>query len=87
MSYDVSTFQGLIFAVQDYWQKQGCAVLQPLDLEVGAGTFHPATFLRAVGPDFAIVRAMVFLGSVLYIIGLILTDIAYTVVDPRVRLS
>ena len=37
--------------------------------------------------DFSIVRAMVFLGSVLYIVGLILTDIAYTVVDPRVRLS
>ena len=37
--------------------------------------------------DFAIVRAMVFLGSVLYIIGLILTDITYTIVDPRVRLS
>ena len=37
--------------------------------------------------DFAIVRAMVFLGSVLYIIGLILTDISYTLVDPRVRLS
>ncbi len=51
MSYDVSTFQGLIFAVQDYWRKQGCAVLQPLDLEVGAGTFHPATFLRAIGPE------------------------------------
>jgi glycyl-tRNA synthetase alpha chain len=51
MSYDVSTFQGLIFALQDYWQKQGCAILQPLDLEVGAGTFHPATFLRAIGPE------------------------------------
>ena len=51
MAYDVSTFQGLIFAVQDYWQKQGCAVLQPLDMEVGAGTFHPATFLRAIGPE------------------------------------
>ena len=51
MSYDVSTFQGLIFALQDYWQKHGCAILQPLDLEVGAGTFHPATFLRAIGPE------------------------------------
>ncbi len=51
MPYDVSTFQGLIIAVQDYWQKQGCAILQPLDLEVGAGTFHPATFLRAIGPE------------------------------------
>ena len=51
MAYDVSTSQGLIFAVQDYWQKQGCAILQPLDMEVGAGTFHPATFLRAIGPE------------------------------------
>ena len=51
MNYDVSTFQGLIFALQDYWQQQGCAILQPLDLEVGAGTFHPATFLRAIGPE------------------------------------
>jgi len=51
MAYDVSTFQGLIFAVQDYWQKQGCAILQPLDMEVGAGTFHPATFLHAIGPE------------------------------------
>ena len=51
MKYDVTTFQGLIFAIQDYWQQQGCAILQPLDLEVGAGTFHPATFLRAIGPE------------------------------------
>ncbi len=48
---DVSTFQGLILALQQYWAGQGCAVLQPLDLEVGAGTFHPATFLRAIGPE------------------------------------
>lgn len=51
MAYDVSTFQGLIHALQDYWAQQGCAVLQPLDMEVGAGTFHPATFLRAIGPE------------------------------------
>ena len=51
MTYDVSTFQGLILALQDYWAQQGCAVLQPLDMEVGAGTFHPATFLRAIGPE------------------------------------
>jgi glycyl-tRNA synthetase alpha chain len=50
-SHDLSTFQGLILALQDYWARQGCAVLQPLDMEVGAGTFHPATFLRAVGPE------------------------------------
>ena len=46
-----STFQGLIQSLQQYWGAQGCVVLQPLDMEVGAGTFHPATFLRAVGPE------------------------------------
>ncbi|MGB1541702.1 MAG: glycine--tRNA ligase subunit alpha, partial [Cycloclasticus sp.] len=40
---DLMTFQGLILALQEYWANQGCAILQPLDLEVGAGTFHPAT--------------------------------------------
>ncbi|MGM0632965.1 MAG: glycine--tRNA ligase subunit alpha [Pseudomonadota bacterium] len=48
---DVSTFQGLILALQQFWAERGCVVLQPLDLEVGAGTFHPATFLRAIGPE------------------------------------
>ena len=48
---DVSTFQGLIQALQDYWVGQGCVLLQPYDVEVGAGTFHPATFLRAIGPE------------------------------------
>lgn len=48
---DLTTFQGLILALQDYWSQQGCVLLQPLDLEVGAGTFHPATFLRAIGPE------------------------------------
>jgi len=48
---DLSTFQGLILALQTYWSEQGCVLLQPLDLEVGAGTFHPATFLRAIGPE------------------------------------
>jgi glycyl-tRNA synthetase alpha chain len=47
----VSTFQGLIFALQQYWADQGCAVLQPYDMEMGAGTFHTATFLRAIGPE------------------------------------
>ena len=50
-NFDLSTFQGLILALQDYWARQGCAVLQPLDMEVGAGTFHPSTFLRAIGPE------------------------------------
>ncbi|SIS40497.1 glycine--tRNA ligase subunit alpha [Neptunomonas antarctica] len=48
---DVSTFQGLILALQTYWAEQGCVIIQPLDMEVGAGTFHPATFLRAIGPE------------------------------------
>ena len=46
-----TAFQDLIFSLQQYWSRQGCVVVQPLDLEVGAGTFHPATFLRAIGPE------------------------------------
>ena len=45
------TFQGLILTLQNYWAEQGCVIQQPLDLEVGAGTFPPATFLRAIGPE------------------------------------
>ena len=45
------TFQDLIFALQKYWADQGCVLVQPYDMEVGAGTFHTATFLRAVGPE------------------------------------
>lgn len=48
---DSTTFQGLIFALQQFWADQGCIIMQPLDMEVGAGTFHPATFLRAIGPE------------------------------------
>ena len=48
---DPSTFQGLILALQNYWAEQGCVLLQPLDQEVGAGTFHPATFIRSIGPE------------------------------------
>ncbi len=48
---DASTFQGLIFALQQYWASHGCVIQQPLDMEVGAGTFHPATFLRSIGPE------------------------------------
>jgi glycyl-tRNA synthetase alpha chain len=44
-------FQDFILHLQTYWSKQGCVLLQPLDMEVGAGTFHPATFLRAIGPE------------------------------------
>jgi glycyl-tRNA synthetase alpha chain len=45
------TFQDLILKLQHYWGAKGCAVLQPYDIEVGAGTFHTATFLRALGPE------------------------------------
>ncbi|MEM9056005.1 MAG: glycine--tRNA ligase subunit alpha [Pseudomonadota bacterium] len=45
------TFQQLILSLQSYWASRGCVLLQPLDLEVGAGTFHPATFLRSIGPE------------------------------------
>ncbi len=45
------TFQELITNLNNYWQRQGCILLQPYDMEVGAGTFHPATFLRSLGPE------------------------------------
>ncbi len=48
---DLDTFQGLILTLQEYWAEQGCILLQPFDMQVGAGTFHPATFLRALGLD------------------------------------
>ena len=44
------TFQDTIFNLQKYWGKNGCVILQPYDIEVGAGTFHPATTLRSLGP-------------------------------------
>jgi glycyl-tRNA synthetase alpha chain len=47
----MSTFQQLVLALQDYWGRQGCAILQPCDMEVGAGTSHTATFLRSLGPE------------------------------------
>src|SRR5580658_3123830 len=45
------TFQEIIEKLHHYWARQGCVILQPLDLEVGAGTFHPASFLRVCGPE------------------------------------
>ncbi len=45
------TFQELIFRLQQFWAKRGCVIQQPYDMEVGAGTFHPATFLRSLGPE------------------------------------
>jgi glycyl-tRNA synthetase alpha chain len=44
-------FHNMITTLQRYWAEQGCAVLQPYDMEVGAGTFHPATFLKSIGPE------------------------------------
>lgn len=46
-----STFQALLLALQQHWAKQGCVIQQTHDMEMGAGTFHPATFLRAIGPE------------------------------------
>lgn len=48
---DYTTFQGLIFALERFWAERGCVLMQPYDMEVGAGTFHPATFLRSIGPE------------------------------------
>ena len=48
---DLDTFQGLIQALQAFWAGHGCVIVQPYDMEVGAGTFHPATFLRSIGPE------------------------------------
>ena len=45
------TFQQLLLRLNDFWDRQGCVLLQPYDMEVGAGTFHTATFLRAIGPE------------------------------------
>ena len=44
------SFQDTILSLQKFWSKKGCIVLQPYDMEVGAGTFHPATTLRSLGP-------------------------------------
>src|SRR4029077_15755079 len=44
------SFQGLILTLHNYWASHGCVILQPYDMEVGAGTFHPATTLRSLGP-------------------------------------
>lgn len=51
MAMNAPSFSELIATLQDFWAKQGCVILQPLDKEVGAGTFHPATFLRSIGPE------------------------------------
>jgi glycyl-tRNA synthetase alpha chain len=48
---DRPSFQELIFRLERYWSRRGCVVLQPYDMEVGAGTFHPGTFLRSIGPE------------------------------------
>ncbi len=45
------SFQDLVFGLQNYWARQGCMILHPHDMEMGAGTFHPATCLRALGPE------------------------------------
>ncbi|WP_265515919.1 glycine--tRNA ligase subunit alpha [Nitratireductor luteus] len=49
-THPTRSFQGLILALHNYWAEKGCVILQPYDMEVGAGTFHPATTLRSLGP-------------------------------------
>lgn len=51
MTTNKITFQDIISTLHQFWSNKGCVILQPLDLEVGAGTFHPATFIRAIGPE------------------------------------
>ena len=51
MEHSMLSFQQIILRLQEYWDGQGCAILQPVDMEVGAGTSHTATFLRALGPE------------------------------------
>jgi len=51
MTNSDNSFQSIIFKLQKYWAQKGCIILQPIDMEVGAGTFHPATALRALGKD------------------------------------
>ena len=51
MAQRQKNFQSLILTLQNYWAEKGCVILQPYDMEVGAGTFHPATTLRSLGPD------------------------------------
>ncbi len=51
MKNDVKTLQGMIATLQNFWAEQGCVIVQPYDIEIGAGTFHPATFLLAIGPE------------------------------------
>ena len=48
---DATDFQSLILELQRFWADRGCVVLQPYDMEMGAGSFHPGTFLRAIGPE------------------------------------
>ncbi len=50
-NFTANTFQDLIFALERFWHNQGCVIQQPYDIEVGAGTFNPATFLRCLGPE------------------------------------
>ncbi|HJP14947.1 MAG TPA: glycine--tRNA ligase subunit alpha, partial [Nitrospinota bacterium] len=50
-SHVAETFQDVILRLQEFWAAKGCVIQQPYDIEVGAGTMNPATFLRALGPE------------------------------------
>ena len=51
-SNKIITVQEMIFILQQYWHKQGCVILQPYDMQMGAGTFNSASFLKAIGPEY-----------------------------------
>lgn len=51
MVWNGMTFQEIILTLQNFWSRQGCIIVQPYDMEMGAGTYHPATFLRSIGPE------------------------------------
>lgn len=81
--FDTKTFQGLILTLQDYWARQGCTIVQPLDMEVGAGTSHPMTSLRALGPE-PMATAYVQPSAVRPMVVMVKTQTAYsTIISSR----
>ena len=73
------TFQDTILNLQKFWSKHGCVILQPYDMEVGAGTFHPATTLRSLGPKNGKQR-MFNLQEDLQTEGMVITQIDFSII-------
>jgi glycyl-tRNA synthetase alpha subunit len=76
---DCTSFQELILSLQKFWSDHGCVILQPLDMEVGAGTFHPATFLRAIGPEVGTPLMFNHVEGQL-MVGMAITQIAFNII-------